>query len=104
MKDVVAVAGAAPVASAPAPKNEKDAALLKTAREFESVFIAQMLSYGGLSKALSAEGGFGGEAFSSMLVDQYAEKLTERGGFGIAQKIYEQLRSREGASADRTVP
>ncbi|HXI86361.1 MAG TPA: rod-binding protein [Parvularculaceae bacterium] len=100
MKDVVAAQSlrSVPLAARSEISDGKGATLLKTAREFESVFIAQMLSYGGLSKALSTEGGFGGEAFSSMLVEQYADRLVERGGFGIAHQIYEQLSARESGN------
>lgn len=71
---------------------DKDTALRETAKEFESVFIAEMLSHAGLDKALSSESGFGGEAFSQMLVETYAQELSEKGGFGLADKIYRQLK------------
>jgi Rod binding domain-containing protein len=77
--------------------------LLETARAFESVFISQMLAHSGLGKALSANGGFGGEAFSSLLVDEYASKLVARGGFGLAEKVYEQLRERGASNAKRAL-
>jgi Rod binding domain-containing protein len=80
-----------------------DAELLATARAFESVFIAQMLAHTGFGKALSTESGFGGEAFSSLLVEEYANRLIEKGGFGLAEKVYEQLRAREAANAERTL-
>lgn len=83
-----------------APKNadqkalsaQEDAALRDTAREFETVFIAEMLSHAGFDKALSQNAGFGGEAFSSMLVQTYAGQLSDKGGFGLADKIYRQLK------------
>jgi len=71
------------------PRNEDP--LLKHAREFETVFVAQMLKYGGFAEALSQNGGFGGEAFSSLLLEAYAEKIVERGGFGLAERVYQQL-------------
>jgi len=73
---------------------EKDAALRKSAAEFESVFIAEMLSHAGFDKALSENSGFGGEAFSRMLVESYAEELTKNGGFGLSDQIYSQLKDR----------
>lgn len=87
----------------PAKPVTDDAELLATARAFESVFIAQMLAHSGLGKALSAEGGFGGEAFSSLLVDEYASRLVEKGGFGLAEKVYEQLRAKGAPDASRTL-
>lgn len=76
------------------PKNDeaRDAEIRDKAKEFESVFIAEMLSHAGFDKALSESAGFGGEAFSRMLVESYAEQLTEKGGFGLADQIYRQLK------------
>lgn len=80
----------------------RDAALKEKAREFESVFVAQMLSHSGLAEALSSDSGFGGEAFSSLLVERFADQLVERGGFGLTEKIYEQLREKEAGDVDTT--
>lgn len=70
----------------------KEDALRKTAQEFESVFIAEMLSHAGFDKAIAQDSGFGGEAFSRMLVDAYADNLAKKGGFGLADQIYRQLK------------
>ena len=70
----------------------RDAQLKEQAREFEAVFVGQMLKHAGLTEALSGNGDkFGGEAFASMLTDQVAADLVEDGGFGLAQEIYQQL-------------
>ena len=82
--------------------SEKSAELLKQAKDFESVFVAQMLNYSGLNKALSRDSGFGGDTFSSMLTQQYATKLVEGGGFGLAEPIYQQLLSRETGNGSDT--
>ena len=74
---------------------ERHVTLLAQAKEFESIFVAQMLKLSGLTKAFSSESNFGGGAFSSMLVDQYADKLVENGGFGLTDKVYQQLMTRE---------
>lgn len=86
------------ISGAPAdakPAKPVDERAMKKAREFEAVFVAQMLKYSGMGKALSSNSGFGGDAFSSMLLEQYAQKIVEKGGFGLADHIYEQLRERE---------
>ena len=44
---------------------------------------------------MSGDSGNGGDAFSGMLVEQYANDLVESGGFGIAEKIYAQLLDKE---------
>lgn len=72
--------------------SQKEQALRKTAQEFESVFIAEMLSHAGFDKAIAQDSGFGGEAFSRMLVETYAEDLAKNGGFGLADQIYRQLK------------
>ncbi len=72
-----------------------DERIMEKAREFEAVFVAQMLKDSGMGKALSQDSGFGGDAFSSILLEQYAGKIVENGGFGLADKIYAQLRSQE---------
>ena len=69
--------------------------LRQHAEDFESVFIAEMLSHSGLDKAISNGSGFGGDAFSRLLVDTYADALTKQGGFGLAEKIFNQLKSDE---------
>lgn len=94
-------AGAAPGGAAPSRREEE---ILKSAKAFEAVFVAQMLSQSGLGKAIAADGGFGGEAFSSLLIEQYADKLVEKGGFGLAERIYEQLRREEAPSAEKSLP
>lgn len=81
---------------------ERKVALLAQAKEFESIFVAQMLNYSGLTEALTSDSSFGGGAFSSMLVEQYAEQLVENGGFGIAEHVYEQLLEQETNSATNT--
>jgi len=77
-------------------RTEKQTKILDRAREFESVFVAQMLKYSGLEKAISGQGGFGGEAYSGLLLEQYANKIVQNGGFGLTEHIYEQLLEREG--------
>lgn len=93
-------AGVAP--KAPPPPSQRDQEMLESAKAFEAVFIAQMLSQTGLGEALSTESGFGGEAFSGFLVEQYANRLVEQGGFGLAEKIYQQLRQQSVSNADTT--
>ncbi|MEM9705450.1 MAG: rod-binding protein [Pseudomonadota bacterium] len=70
----------------------RDRELMETAKEFESVFIAEMLKHSGLTEAIASDGGAGGDAFSSFLVQEYAQALSEQGGFGLAETIYRQLK------------
>jgi len=70
-----------------------DPILRQSAEKLEASFIAEMLKHAGFEKALSQESGFGGDVFSGFLVDIYAERLAENGGFGLADQIYAQLKA-----------
>jgi Rod binding domain-containing protein len=39
-------------------------------------------------------GGAGEEAFSSLLTEEYARLLAERGGIGLAEQVFEALKQR----------
>lgn len=88
-----------PAGPAPSARelDAREAKLRSVAQEFEATFIAQMLTFAGFGKSLSAEAGFGGEAFSSLLIEQYSKQISERGGFGLSDTIYQQLKARESA-------
>lgn len=100
--DVVAAKSSESVAATPRqPSDARDEKLRAVARDFEATFIAQMLNYAGFGKSVTSDAGFGGEAFSSLLVEQYARQIADRGGFGLADSIYQQLKQREGAHDSR---
>jgi len=62
------------------------------AKEFEAVFLSQMLKQAGFDDAFGSEIG----PYSSFMLDEMAGRLADTGGFGLAEKVYEQLRMREG--------
>ena len=73
----------------------------KAAKEYEGVFIAQLL--GTMFSGIKTDGMFGGgqgeEMFRSLLVDQYAKGITNQGGFGLAAHMQaELLKHQQGAS------
>ena len=79
----------------PAARAEAEAPARAAAKAFESNFLAEMLKESGINQSSSAFGGGAGEeAFSSFLTEQYASKLAERGGLGLAEKIFEALKAR----------
>ncbi len=83
--------GASALTSKPEPMRQ-------VAVEFEAVFLSEMLKHAGVNKlSESMGGGFGEEAFSSMLNDAYAKTLAESGGIGLADTIYYAMRNRNGA-------
>ena len=71
----------------------------KVAKDFESLFVSQMMEHMFSGDSLG-ESLFGSaesdEIYQSMMVDQYAKKIVEGGGIGIASYI-------ERALADRAL-
>ncbi len=67
------------------------------ARDFEKMFVAEMLRLTELSGAIggSFSGGFGEEAFRSFMIDAYSEKIVETGQFGISETVFQALAQRE---------
>ncbi len=75
------------------PEREK---LYEASREFQSIFIGQMLK--SMRKTLNKEndmlyGGNRQDIFEDMLYDQYAKAMSESGSFSLADQIYSQLSS-----------
>lgn len=86
------------------------AAIDKTAREFEAMFLSVMLNemFKGIDMSKGPFGGGHGEdAFKGMLVDQYGKNIAERGGLGIAASVRRQMllmqeaASSQGATASQ---
>ncbi|MCB2082251.1 MAG: rod-binding protein [Hyphomicrobiales bacterium] len=63
------------------------------AKEFESMFISQMvqLMYQGVPVDETFGGGNAETIFRSMLLDEYSEKISNSGGVGIAEHVRAQL-------------
>lgn len=82
------------------------AAAGKSAKEFESVFISQFL--GSMFQGIPTDGPFGGgqgeEMFRSLMVNEYAKSVENRGGFGLASAVTRQLlRHQEAPQATASV-
>lgn len=70
-----------------------DARLREAAQDFETVYLTEMLTKMGVAREPETfGGGFGAEAFQSLLNEAYAERIVGRGGTGIAEMVYRQLR------------
>ena len=83
------------------PIDAEDKALRDAARQFEQVFIAQMLKQAKVGETNgSFSGGYGEDAFKSFMIDEYAEALSTAGSFGLAEKIYNQLKEKAQADAE----
>lgn len=64
--------------------------VLETAKAFEASFIKEMLSATDLGKA----GDGSQDEFRTLLLDAYAERIVDKGGFGLAQAIMHSLEDR----------
>jgi len=70
--------------------------LRDVAKAFEASFLAEMLKASGLGDSRGEFGGGAGEdAFSSMMVDEQATLMVERGGIGLSESIFKSLWARE---------
>lgn len=65
----------------------------KVAREFEAVFISEMMRpmFEGLEVDPMFGGGRGEEVFKGMLIDEYGKGMARAGGIGLADHIKQQL-------------
>ena len=65
----------------------------RQAQEFESVFIAQMVSH--MFTETEAEAPFGGgsaeQTWQQMMNQEYGKSITRAGGIGIASQVYQQI-------------
>lgn len=78
----------------------KLAQIRKSANEFESVFVSQMLGhmFDGIGTDETFGGGHGEEMFKPMLTEQFGKQITQRGGLGIANQVYSELLRAQEAS------
>lgn len=86
-------AGAAVTSPGPGRANQplpENPALRKSAHEFETMFVSQMLSHMWENMEVDETfgGGHGEEMFRGMLVNEYGKQITQRGGIGIADSAY----------------
>ena len=63
----------------------------ETAVAFEAVFVSQILKDAGFESALGSEIG----PYSHFFLAEIAQSIAEKGGFGMAEQIYEQLKEVE---------
>ncbi|ACB86379.1 rod-binding protein [Natranaerobius thermophilus] len=69
--------------------------LYQAAQKFEGMFIQEMMKSmrETIPESDLIDGGFAEDVFESKLDQHYSEKMAESGGFGLADKIYEQFTS-----------
>ncbi|MCG5239874.1 rod-binding protein [Azospirillum doebereinerae] len=78
----------------------KLAQIRKSATEFENVFVSQMMGhmFDGIGTDETFGGGRGEEMFRPMLIEQFGKQVTQRGGLGIANQVYQELLRAQEAS------
>ncbi|NMA02719.1 MAG: muramidase [Clostridia bacterium] len=76
-----------------AQKEQDDQKLKEACRQLESIFVHQMLSQ--MRNSIPSDGylqpNHGEKIFQDMLDQEYAQKISQAGGIGIADMIYRQL-------------
>lgn len=65
----------------------------ETAKEFEAVFISQMLEhmFAGVKTNEMFGGGEGEEMYKSLLVDEYGKLMARAGGIGLADHVKQEM-------------
>ena len=81
-----------PLAAPPKP-TANEARADAASKEYESIFISQFLGsmFADIKTDGLTGGGQGEEMFRSLIVDQYAKGIEQRGGFGIAAQMKAEL-------------
>lgn len=72
----------------------------KAAKEFEGMFISEMLNhmFSGIEVDPEFGGGHGEEMFRSLLVNEYGKQIASGPGIGIASKVKEVMIAMQSAS------
>jgi Rod binding domain-containing protein len=73
--------------------HKKSSGLKQAAKEFEAVFISQMLSHmwSGIKTDGPFSGGRGEQIFRDMMIDEYGKEIAKSGQLGLSDQIMAQL-------------
>lgn len=76
-----------------APAGADYAAMQKTAQEFESFYLGQMLQpmFANIEPAEPFNGGSGAKIWQQMQVDEFGKAISKSGGVGIADMVLRQM-------------
>ncbi len=71
-----------------------DLELKEACQQFEAIFVKQMLSSmrSSVQKSGFINGGMSEKIFEDMLFDEYANKMSQSGQFGLGDQIYNQMK------------
>jgi len=99
-----ATASGPQAASGPAKPEAPDPSVLKAAKDFESIFVRQMLK--SLEKTTAAGGTTkptaGQSTYGSMIVDTLSDSISKGGGLGLADVVARSMMAAHGASKPAT--
>lgn len=74
--------------------------LMSRAEDLEATFLSEMLAHSGLGKMQdSFGGGHGEEQFASFLRQEQARLITQNGGLGLAELIFNSMVEAENGAA-----
>lgn len=74
-------------------RTDQDQAIRAAAQALEATFISEMLKGTGLGEARDAfGGGIGEDQFASFLREEQSKLIADRGGFGLAESIFQSLK------------
>ena len=87
-------------------EGDEAAQLWKAAKEFESIFLYQMIKQmrGTEKKEEMFHGGLGEDLFTEMMDEELAKKMAGRGGTGIAEMLFQQLSRQYGIGSGDQEP
>ena len=99
IQSMMSLAQQSPLAAAPKP-TAFAAKAEAAAKDYEGVFISQFLGsmFSGIKTDGITGGGQGEEMFRSLMVNEYAKGLQQRGGFGLAAQMKAQLLKHQEAA------
>lgn len=93
---ITANTGPVPVLSVTNTPDFNDEKLRDAAKQLEASFLSEMLKSAGFGEAReSFGGGVGEEQFASFLRDSHAKSMVETGGIGLAEHLFNALKSRD---------
>ncbi|MDA7423316.1 rod-binding protein [Thalassococcus lentus] len=79
----------------PLATQDPDASLRQAARELEANFLAEMLKSTGMGQIPTTFGGGTGESqFQSFLLLEQARQISDAGGIGLAETLFNALKER----------
>ena len=83
------------------PDSRPESEARRAAQEFEVSFLEEMLKTAGFGKSRgSFGGGVGEDAFADFLVRHTARDMVENGGIGLAELVFQALRSEQEGDAN----